>query len=75
MRFILERASDYNGNNVNCPEAKVLKETEYEKVWYVEFNTLEELVEFSDKYKDIIIENSHNDDINKEILIYDDYIE
>ena len=44
-------------------------------VWFVEINTLDELMKFCDKYGDIVITNSIRNETYKEILIYDDYIE
>lgn len=44
-------------------------------VWSVEFNTLDELVEFCDKHGDIVIENCRWNKAYKEIEIYDDYRE
>ena len=44
-------------------------------VWSVEFNTLEELIEFCDKYGDVVITNCTRNKAYKEIEIYDDYRE
>lgn len=43
--------------------------------WVIEFNTLEELTSFIDKYTDIVIYKPRGDDPYKTIVIYDDYIE
>ena len=42
-------------------------------VWYVEFNTLEELIEFCNKYGNVVIEDYMWNEEYKEIEIYDDY--
>lgn len=44
-------------------------------VWSVEINTLDELIEFCNKYESIIIGDYIRNTTYKEILIYDDYIE
>lgn len=44
-------------------------------VWVIEINTLDELIEFCDKYDDIIINSYFRNKAYKRILIYDDYIE
>ena len=44
-------------------------------VWSVEINTFEELMDFCDKYGDVVIRKCTCNDAYKEILIYDDYIE
>lgn len=44
-------------------------------VWSVEINTLDELIEFCNKYGDIVIEDGWQNKAYKHILIYDDYIE
>ena len=44
-------------------------------VWFVEINTLDELMKFCEKYGDIVITNSIRNETYKKILIYDDYIE
>lgn len=44
-------------------------------VWSVEINTLDELIEFCDKYGSVVIENCTWNKTYKEIEIYDDYRE
>lgn len=44
-------------------------------VWSVEFNTINELVEFCNKYGDVVIQNCMWNKAYKEIEIYDDYRE
>lgn len=43
--------------------------------WTIEFNTIEELMEFVDKDTDIIIYKIRGGDPYKTIVIYDDYVE
>ena len=45
------------------------------KDWFIYIDTLEELIKFKHKYGDIIIRNSYSNPREKEIVIYDDYIE
>ncbi len=44
-------------------------------VWSVEINTLDKLIEFCDKYGDVVIGDCLRNRAYKDILIYDDYIE
>lgn len=44
-------------------------------VWSVEFNTIEELIEFCNKYGSVVIEDYMWNKAYKEIEIYDDYRE
>ena len=44
-------------------------------VWSVEFNTLEEIIEFCDKYDSVVIEYCIWNKAYKQIEIYDDYRE
>ena len=44
-------------------------------VWMVEFNTLEDLVGFCNKYGDVVIDDCIWNDAYKHIEIYDDYRE
>ena len=44
-------------------------------VWVVEINSFDELINFCDKYGDIVIGKCMWNNAYKEILIYDDYIE
>ena len=43
-------------------------------VWKVQLNTLEDILNFSKKYGELIIDNSYNEG-NPSIEIYDDYRE
>jgi hypothetical protein len=44
-------------------------------VWSVEINNLDELMEFCNKYGDVVIKNCMWNKTYKEIEIYDDYRE
>lgn len=44
-------------------------------VWSVELDTLDELMEFCEKYGEVVIQDCMWNKAYKEILIYDDYIE
>ena len=63
MKFKIRTASNYNGNEKPCEG--------YWSEWFIEINTLEDLIKFGDKcgYKLVI------DTEDKEIIIYDDYLE
>lgn len=53
----------------------ITRDREMMDVWSVEFNTLDELVEFCNKYGDVVIEDCMWNKAYKEIEIYDDYRE
>lgn len=53
----------------------IQRDMEMMEVWTIELNTLEKVMEFCDKYGDIIIGDYMLNDEYKHILIYDDYIE
>lgn len=44
-------------------------------VWFIEINTIDELIEFCNKNGDVVIEDCAWNTSHKKILIYDDYIE
>ena len=44
-------------------------------VWFIEINTIDELIEFCNKNGDVVIEDCAWNTSYKKILIYDDYIE
>ena len=51
MKFRVTRASDYWGNNnVQCEEAK-----EINGYFYIEINTIEQLIDFIKKYGEIVM--------------------
>ena len=74
MTFVVTRASDLIARP--CEEARrgqAAKIKSLRNAWVVEIESLEELVDFKNKYGTIIL-----DDYNErysEILIYDDFIE
>ena len=77
MKYIVRRASVW-GNVKPCEEAKeeyIPYKDSKTKVWMVEIETIEELMNFQQKYGDIIIGNSIIYKGYADILIYDDYIE
>jgi hypothetical protein len=77
MKFIVLRASQFTEQQP-CEEAK---EEEFScrnkilKRWTMEFNSLEEIINFKSKYGDIVIRDSWFFDGIQEIIIYDDYLE
>lgn len=67
MKFEVTRTS--GGEESPCDEAFVDGKNEWnEDLYFVEFNTIEELVEFTNKYGKIILKDDW-------IEIYDDYRE
>lgn len=78
MKFLVRRASVWLGGDVYVDEAKC-EEFNYNgrtlNLYYVEINTLEELMAFEKKYGRLVIGDNIFDDRYKQILIYDDYIE
>lgn len=77
MKYIVRRASVWGGVKP-CEEAKqeyIPYKDGKEKVWMVEIGTIEELMDFQQKYGDIIIGYSIIYKGYPDILIYDDYIE
>jgi len=78
MKYIVKRASQWDGKIQPCEEAeqKVIPHKDgKEKVWMVKIGTLKQLMDFQYKYGDIIIQDSIIYKGYMEILIYDDYIE
>ena len=76
MKFIVSRTSLWSRDNNDspCEEAKA-KRLENNRVWTIEINTLEELINFRKKYGEIILTISTYPEIDNEIEIYDDYRE
>lgn len=62
------------GTNHRIEDGHIKRDIEDED-WFIEVNTLEDLIEFQEKYGDIIIQKSWDNDTIKEIEIYDDYRE
>ena len=78
MKYIVRRASVWSGETQPCEQAKqeaIKHKDRKEKVWMIRIGTLKELMNFKDKYGDIIIQDSIIYKGYNEILIYDDYIE
>lgn len=79
MTFIVDRVSLW-GTGCPCEESKQMIlfssiSKEEKKFWTVEINSLEELMDFKNKYGDIILQDSIRVKGWPEILIYDGYIE
>lgn len=78
MKFIVKRASKWKNEDVLVDEAKC-DVVDYNgrtiNVYSIEINTLEELINFYNKYGNIVIREGISDRESIEILIYDDYIE
>lgn len=80
MRFRIIRAS--NDIKKPCKEAyKGTREIEFrgnviiDDCWYIDINSLEELLKLIKKYGDLIIQKEDDNNKNFLIMIYDDYIE
>lgn len=79
MKFYVSRSS--STYEIPCEEAVLLNPNRNkgweDAVYGIEINTLEELLEFRDKYDDIIIRETYNDKSYSEleIEIYDYYRE
>ena len=77
MKFIISRASQW-AEQQPCEEAKeeeFIYGNRILKRWTMEFNSLDEIMNFKSKYGDIVIRDSYVTDDVQEIVIYDDYIE
>lgn len=78
MKYIVRRASQWDNEVKPCEEAKqenIPYKDRKEKVWMIRIGSLKELMNFKDKYGDIIVQDSIIYKGYNEILIYDDYIE
>lgn len=71
MKFEVERASDILGYKPPCKEAIEADNDPILKTYTVEINSLEDLIEFIDKYGDIIISKPYNKSRPYVIEIYD----
>lgn len=81
MKFVLSRTSS-GDVNVDDKKYKVTKTEEYDEwleeyidKYFIEINSLEELMEFQKDYGKIIIMDNRYGGEMKEIEIYDDYRE
>ncbi len=75
MKFIVSRTSTWN--KIPCEEAKldsIVVDDVTIDVWFIEIDTIEELVKFVDKYGDIVVQDYPYDG-HKEIEIYDTWRE
>ncbi len=62
------------GTNHRVENGCIVRDYENEKCWCVEITTLEALLEFSNKYGDLVIDKNHRGYM-PEIEIYDSYRE
>lgn len=70
MKFIVTRTSnDYCGNHDKKPCDEAIFNGSYD--WLIEINSLEELMEFKNKYGNIIIKTIYTDQEYPIIEIYD----
>lgn len=79
MTFIADRVS-LLGTGCPCEESKQMIlfddiSKKEKKFWTVEINSLEELMDFKNKYGDIILQDSIRVKGWSEVMIYDGYIE
>ena len=70
----LEKNWYKEGTNHRLINGCIARDMGMEEVWLIEFENLEQLLEFKEKYDDIIIRTSYIDNKTHEILIYDDYL-
>lgn len=80
MKFKVERTSSRSMELKPCKEAYEgnilwIGNDKYIKCWYVDINSLQELLDFAEKYGDIIIGTSYEYGKTPMIEIYDDYRE
>ena len=79
MTFIVDRVSSW-GAGRPCEESNQMTlfdgvNKKVKEFWTIEVNSLEELVDFKNKYGDIILQDSIRVEGWSEVLIYDGYIE
>jgi hypothetical protein len=78
MKFLIRRASRWMNEDVLVDEAKrdvINYDGGTKNAYSIEIDTLEELIDFYNKYGNIVIRENIFDRESIEILIYDDYIE
>ena len=77
MIFRITRTSNYSSENPRV--SKQFKIFDDEEYWYIEINSLEELIELKDDTGKLILETEWDDDVSDEVKnrieIYDDYRE
>ena len=82
MKFKITRASSFNINEIQpCEEAHKEKfsyiyddKNICKDGWFIEIETLEDLLKLKEKYGDLIIQDYYDGQILT-IVIYDDYVE
>lgn len=75
MLFEIDRVSKgWNNPNPPCEEASMFYKDEFRTRWRMEIKTLEELMDFIDKYGDIVIHQEYENNM-RGIEIYDGYRE
>lgn len=82
MKFRIKRTSDFfaveNKPSKNAYGGKPLKEDSDKHIWYIDINTVEDLIQLRDEVEEpLIINTAWEDELNgmPEIEIYDDYRE
>lgn len=83
MKFKVTRTSIWNDEISPCKEANRINERGYIQRefpndsigWFIEINSLEELMNFKNRYGDIVITNCWENQNITEIEIYDTYRE
>lgn len=63
------------GTNHRITKYGIARDTRYKKCWYVDIDTIEDLLLFKEKYGEIIIGTAYEDNKTPMIEIYDDYRE
>lgn len=82
MKFKITRASSFNINEIQpCEEAhkekfsiNYVNSKVFCEGWFIEIETIEELLKLKEKYGDLIIQDYGTIEIPT-IVIYDDYVE
>ena len=77
MKFVVTRASEYDYKKKPCDEA-VLSVVNGISQWVVEFQNLQQLEEFMDKYGKVVLVPDvwgHYIENIRALIIYDSYIE
>lgn len=86
MKFHVTRTSNYSDNIKPCEKAKEIiteirsvNTTTARKIWYIEVNSIEDLLSFIDEQESEVVINTQKTDIvdygMPSIEIYDDYRE
>lgn len=77
MKFSVERTSDFFHEKCPCENANKSTDSILDDVplWTIEINSLTELIDFIDKYGQVILAHNPRGDIFPNIEIYDSYRE